>query len=296
MKKLLILITLMLSTIFVLSSCQVGEIPVEEVETYNVIYYIEENNAYKAASYDEDELVTEPNDPSKVYYEFQYWTLNNSEFTFDNTIENDVQLYAKWIRKTIEVSLYNESNLLDLIEVDVESDASSIIGILPVMDDTFIGWYLDQTFSNELDSSDEINGDISLYGRWEIEDEIDPINELVITEDGLYISKDEVALYIATYYKLPSNYMTKSEAGGHISSLWTSTNKASIGGDTFGNREGLLPSKSGRTFIELDIDYSGGRRGAKRIVYSSDFRIFYTYDHYDSFVEYDKETREWKSY
>ena len=112
----------------------------------------------------------------------------------------------------------------------------------------------------------------------------------------MYTSKDEVALYITTFHKLPSNYMTKSEADGNISSIWTQANKASIGGDVFGNREGLLPNAAGRTFIELDIDYNGASRGALRIVYSSDFRIFYTNDHYDSFVEYDKETREWKSY
>lgn len=130
---------------------------------------------------------------------------------------------------------------------------------------------------------------------------IDPVtdneqdNSIEIAEDGLYTSKDEVALYIATYHKLPSNYMTKSEAGD-IASIYTQANKASIGGDVFWNREGLLPRGDGITYTELDIDYNGVSRGASRIVYSSGFRIFYTSDHYDSFVEYDKETREWKSY
>ena len=33
-----------------------------------------------------------------------------------------------------------------------------------------------------------------------------------ITEDGKYDSKEDVALYIHTYNKLPSNYVTKGEA------------------------------------------------------------------------------------
>lgn len=119
----------------------------------------------------------------------------------------------------------------------------------------------------------------------------------IIFEDGLFILKDEVALYIATYNKLPNNYITKSQVNGHISNHWTPENLASVGGDTFHNREKLLPIKVGRTFIELDINYRGAsNRGAERIVYSNDGLIFYTSDHYGSFVLYDKETSEWKSY
>ena len=64
----------------------------------------------------------------------------------------------------------------------------------------------------------------------------------------------------------------------------------SIGGDRFGNREGLLPSASGRKWYECDIDYAGGYRNEKRIVYSSDGLIYYTGDHYESFTQlYDAE-------
>ena len=119
-------------------------------------------------------------------------------------------------------------------------------------------------------------------------------NEL--DEDGYYISRDEVALFIYLYNRLPDNYMTKSEAGSHISNHWTSTNLASIGGDRFYNREGNLPEKSGRFYIEVDINYSGGSRNAERIVYSNDGFIFYTSDHYDSFTLYDPETRTWSTF
>lgn len=115
-----------------------------------------------------------------------------------------------------------------------------------------------------------------------------------IDEFGIYNTKDEVALYLVTYYKLPSNYLTKEEAKPHISSHWTYENKLSVGGDRFYNREGLLPNEDGRLYYELDINYNGGNRNSLRIVYSNDGLIFYTDDHYESFVEYDKETRTWK--
>ena len=113
---------------------------------------------------------------------------------------------------------------------------------------------------------------------------------LTVSEDGEYTSKEEVALYIHLYNHLPGNYITKKEAQdlGWDSSLGNLNKVApgkSIGGDKFGNREGLLPKKSGRVYYECDIDYDGGHRNAKRIVYSNDGLIFYTEDHYRHFEQ-----------
>lgn len=109
-----------------------------------------------------------------------------------------------------------------------------------------------------------------------------------ISEDGEYTSKDEVAAYIYLYGKLPKNYITKSEAEdlGWVSSKGNLNKVApgkSIGGDKFGNREGLLPTAKGRKYYECDIDYVSGTRNAKRIIFSNDGLIYYTDDHYNSF-------------
>jgi len=114
--------------------------------------------------------------------------------------------------------------------------------------------------------------------------------EATIDEDGYYTSKDEVALYLRTYGKLPNNYITKRDAtdlgwDAQKGNLWDVTDKLSIGGDRFGNREKLLPEKEGRTYFECDINYEGGYRGSERIVYSNDGLIFYTEDHYESFEQ-----------
>lgn len=113
--------------------------------------------------------------------------------------------------------------------------------------------------------------------------------ELGISETGYYTSKEEVALYIHTYDKLPDNFITKKEAmnlGWQSSkaNLWEVSDKMSIGGDRFGNREQRLPEEKGRQYYEADIDYDGGYRGAKRVVYSKDGLIYYTDDHYESFT------------
>ncbi len=108
-----------------------------------------------------------------------------------------------------------------------------------------------------------------------------------ITEDGWYDSKEEVALYIRTYGHLPGNYITKKDAealGWTGGSLEQYAPGKSIGGDYFGNYEGLLPKAKGRKYTECDIDTAGkNSRGAKRIVFSNDGYIYYTDDHYESF-------------
>jgi ribonuclease len=111
-----------------------------------------------------------------------------------------------------------------------------------------------------------------------------------IREDGSYTSRDEVALYLHTYGKLPKNFISKKDAEeqgfrfgeGDFGEAFPGM---SVGGSRFGNYEGQLPEKSGRRYYECDIDYQGGRRNAKRLVYSNDGLIFYTDDHYKSFTQ-----------
>ncbi|REK76709.1 ribonuclease domain-containing protein [Paenibacillus paeoniae] len=103
-----------------------------------------------------------------------------------------------------------------------------------------------------------------------------------------------VSDYIRKHEKLPPNFIKKKEAEelGWVPSEGNLDKVApgkSIGGDRFGNREGLLPKAKNRNWYEADIHYKGGRRGADRILYSSDGLIFMTRDHYKSFTDITKE-------
>ena len=112
--------------------------------------------------------------------------------------------------------------------------------------------------------------------------------EAPVSEDGIYDKKDDVALYLHLYGHLPSNYITKKKAqelGWTGGSLEPYAPGKCIGGDYFGNYEGQLPTKRGRTYHECDIGTLGkSSRGSKRIVYSNDGLIYYTGDHYESFT------------
>ena len=100
----------------------------------------------------------------------------------------------------------------------------------------------------------------------------------------------QIVNYLEIYGELPENFITKAEARrlGWDSSYNYVGEVApgkSIGGDRFGNYEGLLPEARGRTWYECDANYRGKKRGAERVLFSSDGLYYYTNDHYKTFTE-----------
>ena len=114
-------------------------------------------------------------------------------------------------------------------------------------------------------------------------------DEYQITYGESYTAPEAVAAYLYEWEELPPNYITKNEAEdlgwqSNKGNLWEVTDHMSIGGDKFGNREGILPA--GESYRECDVNYAGGYRDAERLVYSTDdFDIYYTADHYESFEQ-----------
>lgn len=112
--------------------------------------------------------------------------------------------------------------------------------------------------------------------------------EMVLVEyEHEYYSADEVALYLHAFRVLPVNFINKALAQYYGwkagEDLWAYVYGAAIGGDVFGNYEGLLPDAENRVWYECDVNYEGGHRDEERIVFSSDGLIYLTLDHYETF-------------
>lgn len=113
-----------------------------------------------------------------------------------------------------------------------------------------------------------------------------------VYEDQEYSNYLDVASYIYHFHKLPKNYLTKSKAeslgwNGSGSNVWQNDALYGklIGGDTFYNNEGNLPEVKGYAYVEVDVNCNGGNRGRYRLVYNkTTWDIYYTKNHYDSFV------------
>ena len=149
--------------------------------------------------------------------------------------------------------------------------------------DTTISSTASTSAVSETENESDGTGDTSEENPVTSDDSIE-----VIDINGVYTTCDDVALYIYTYDCLPSNFMTKSEArdlGWEGGSLEPYAPGMCIGGDYFGNYEGLLPESDRREYRECDINTLGApSRGAERIIYSNDGLIYYTADHYESFT------------
>ena len=108
--------------------------------------------------------------------------------------------------------------------------------------------------------------------------------------EGPIIDPRSIADYIFAHGELPDNFITKKEAralgwDSRFNYVSDVAPGMSIGGDKFINYEGTLPTDRGIRYWEADCWYTGGRRGACRIIYSNDGRIWYTDDHYKTFTE-----------
>lgn len=208
-------------------------------------------------------IKTNVNNPNSSGTSYEFSFDKNIEVNYDNDNGLTVNVSSDEDEKNSGQSDDEDSNDEDS-NSDEDSDSNDDLGNDDSNDD-----------SNSVDDSNEVTDPFEPY-------------ELTVKEDGEYTTKEEVALYIHTYNHLPSNFITKDEATelGWISSKGNLGKVApgkSIGGDKFGNREGLLPKKKGRTYYECDINFDGTFRNGERIVFSDDGLIYYTGDHYESF-------------
>lgn len=176
----------------------------------------------------------------------------------------------------------------------------TVVTILAVLLVLFAVWVFNafgpQNASSQTTAQTQQNGSLTLSGGEETGQPAETAQPEqtaqqalpAIDEQGAYTSKEDVSLYLYTYGRLPENFITKSEAralGWNGGGLDDFDYGKCIGGDRFGNNEGMLPESGGRTYYECDIDtLHQDDRGPKRIVYSDDGLVYYTDDHYESFT------------
>ena len=174
-----------------------------------------------------------------------------------------------------EESFSGESNSKEELNIIGSGETSTVIVTVPSTQE-----------SVELTDSSGNTSDTTLSPSTE---ESDTQLGYVPVEDEYYYDLESVVLYLEYYDTLPENYITKEEArnlGWSGGSVERYLDDAAIGGDRFGNREGLLPKEKGRTYTECDLNTNdASSRGAERLVFSNDGLYFYTEDHYETFTE-----------
>ena len=104
----------------------------------------------------------------------------------------------------------------------------------------------------------------------------------------------EVADYFHARDALPPCYLTTHAAedagwrpGGD---LWRVAPGDAIGGNRYADREHRLPAQWRGRYVEADLDYAGGHRGAHRLIFvrgiDERWLIFVSVDHYRHFARF----------
>ncbi len=215
-------------------------------------------------------LRIQPDPSAQVTFNNMMWSIETQDDFHTVTLDTD---YAFADLAVSESGLIAEGTSVT-IEVTEES------GHAP-----FKHWLDDtgEVFTKEKSFTHTVTGDVAFTAVF---DEA----AIEVESDGEYIDPERVAKYLHTYGELPGNYMAYSDfedTGWSVSELRDKTGNPlkSLGYKHFSNYEGLLPDAPERTWRTADINFDGGHlRGVERLVFSNDGLIYYTDDHYDSYL------------
>lgn len=109
-----------------------------------------------------------------------------------------------------------------------------------------------------------------------------------VKEDGLYYDYKDVSLYVYKYDKLPSNFITKSQAEYLFGNYYDAVDQGyNIGGDVYLYMGAITQITENQDLRESDIYpdrnavVTNSSRGSYRLIYTLDGSdVFYTTDHY----------------
>ena len=158
----------------------------------------------------ENTKITKPNDPTKDGYTFAGWYLDTNFtnlYDFNNLVNKDLTLYAKWIKETVYYTVSFDTVEGSKIET-VKVEAGSLLEEKEPTKEgfSFGGWYLDSAYLKKFDFNTPIDKDLILYAKWEkIVDSANLISEIYGNNENisLIINNDLNGVEVA--YKLTNS-------------------------------------------------------------------------------------------
>ena len=131
----------------------------------------------------ENELLVQPVDPTKVGYRFDGWYLDAEFLTaydFTTAVTEELVIYAKWVPNQYQVVFEsNGGTSIQGISVSFEDFVTEPVAPTKLGYD-FIGWYTDEALTERYDFDSPIVGDLILYAKWEKE-EVPVANVYLVT-------------------------------------------------------------------------------------------------------------------
>lgn len=143
-----------------------------KVNEYTVSFVLdngEERTAIKALY----GALIEVNEPSRIGHDFAGWYIDEErleEFDIEvDTIFGDMTLYVKWDVGSLTV-VFNSNGGSVVPDIIVETFKTITEPITPTKPDMiFKGWYADEDLNNLFDFDTQIEDNITLYAKWELD-------------------------------------------------------------------------------------------------------------------------------
>lgn len=135
---------------------------------YTIKFDTDGGNDISSVVVKENDTVKVPNDPTKDYHVFSYWSYNEDEYDFSTLVTEDITLLAVYTKQIYSIS-YMVDNEVDLVEeVEYEEVATSYV---PEKEGyIFSYWAYNE---NQFSFDTQISGDITLVSNWiKIEDAV----------------------------------------------------------------------------------------------------------------------------
>lgn len=121
-----------------------------------------------------NETANKPYEPTKEGYIFKEWQLNGKKYDFNNIVEKDLVLTAKWIKEEYITISFNTNSDYNIKPIKIlKGDTIDELPISNKENYEFIGWYL----NNNLYSNEEIYSNITLDAYYK-NDTINPLYEI----------------------------------------------------------------------------------------------------------------------
>ncbi|PWG66691.1 InlB B-repeat-containing protein [Bifidobacterium callitrichidarum] len=186
-------------------------------KTHAVVFETNGGSTIASVKIDDGQKLIAPDDPSKTGFKFAGWYTDKTltaSYDFSQPVTADLTLYAKWEsddstpdpdKPTIfQVSF--ETNVGNKIDpISVESGKTLTVPIPERSGYKFAGWYTDTKLTDVFDSKTPISKNMTLYAKWEKQDDSD---------SGTKPDKPEAIKYTITFDDGSGNVTTQNVEEG----------------------------------------------------------------------------------
>lgn len=138
----------------------------EKSSDYIVSFNTNGGNNIASISVESGKSVSKPKDPIKNGYKFISWQLDGKDYNFNNKVEKNITLTAKWEKIVTYTVKFNTNGGNSIGSILVEKDSKISKPKDPAKNGyRFVSWQLD---GKDYDFNSKVTKDITLSAKWEV--------------------------------------------------------------------------------------------------------------------------------